>query len=72
MPFERYVASESDFHNTTSRFFTPKLMTMASAGAIRSLAGWDDIAQKEHGTAWVGKALAKWLIVRHGVADVTT
>ena len=26
---------EKRFHNATTRFFTPKLMTMASAGAIR-------------------------------------
>ena len=66
------LALESDFHNATTKFFTPKLMTMASARAIRSLNRWDDIAQKEHGMAWVGEALAKWLIVRHGVPDVTT
>ena len=26
---------EKQFHNSTTRFFTPKSMTMASAGAIR-------------------------------------
>ena len=26
---------EKQFHNITTRFFTPKSMTMASAGAIR-------------------------------------
>jgi hypothetical protein len=29
------LASESDFHNATTWFFTPKLMTMAPARVIR-------------------------------------
>jgi len=29
------LALKRDFHNVTTRFFTPKSMTMASAGAIQ-------------------------------------
>jgi hypothetical protein len=29
------LASKSDFHNATTQFFTPKSMTMASAGTIQ-------------------------------------
>ena len=36
-PFRAFLtlASESDFHNATTRLFSPKSMAMASAGAIR-------------------------------------
>jgi hypothetical protein len=35
-PFRAFwtLASKSEFHNATTRFFTPKLMTMVSAGAM--------------------------------------
>jgi hypothetical protein len=29
------LASEKQFHNATTQFFKPKMMTMASAGAIQ-------------------------------------
>jgi hypothetical protein len=38
---------EKPFHNATTRFFTPKLMTMASAGAIRGKY-WPDHSVQWH------------------------
>ena len=39
---------ENRFHNAATRFFTPKLMTMASAGAIRGEYCWPDRGVQWH------------------------